>query len=109
MRSQGCPVCRAGQSRARVRFHFTTGRLERADRLAMTNKPSQRVLIAERRLTHYRVPLYERMRDLLEEKKVNLKLVVGTGTSDEIAKRDAGYLPWATALPTRYFLSEALC
>ncbi len=37
------------------------------------------------------------------------KVLVGKGTADEIAKCDAGHLPWATALPTHYFFSGVVC
>jgi L-malate glycosyltransferase len=70
---------------------------------------SRRVIIVERRLTHYRVPLYERMRKLLADKQIDFKLLVGEGTSEEVEKRDSGHLPWATALPTRYFFSGRVC
>jgi glycosyltransferase involved in cell wall biosynthesis len=69
----------------------------------------RRVVIAERRLTHYRVPLYERLRQLLAERDIELALLMGTATAEELAKRDDGHLPWATVIPTRYFLSGAVC
>jgi L-malate glycosyltransferase len=75
----------------------------------MGTEPSQRVVLAERRLTHYRVPLYERMRKLLAEKEIEFKLLAGTGTPDEIAKCDGGHLPWATTLRTHYLFSGAVC
>ena len=75
----------------------------------MANRLSRRVMIVERRLTHYRVPLYERMRKLLDDEHIQFKLLVGKGTSEEMAKRDGGHLPWATALPTHYFFSGAVC
>ena len=78
-------------------------------KLPWRKKVSLRVMMAERRLTQYRVPLFERMRELLADKEIEFKLLVGTGTPDEIAKRDGGELPWATALPTRYFFSGAVC
>jgi glycosyltransferase involved in cell wall biosynthesis len=66
-------------------------------------------MIVERRLTHYRVPLYERMRQLLADKEIGFRLLVGQGTSEEAAKLDSGQLPWARNLPTRYFFSGAAC
>jgi L-malate glycosyltransferase len=79
------------------------------DRDVVAIEFSRRVIIAERRLTHYRVPLYERIRKLLADKQIDFKLLVGRGTLDEIAKCDGGYLPWATDLPTHYFFSGAVC
>ena len=75
----------------------------------MVNKPLQRVVLAERRLTHYRVPLYERIRELLAAKRIDFRLLVGQGTPEEIAKRDGGHLHWALALPTHYLFSGAIC
>jgi glycosyltransferase involved in cell wall biosynthesis len=67
------------------------------------------VILVERRLTHYRVPLFERMRQLLTARQIGFELLVGTGTPEEAAKRDDGHVPWAKAVPTRYFLSGSLC
>ena len=75
----------------------------------MAHDRPPRVMLVERRLTHYRVPLFERMRTLLADKDIEFTLLVGTGTSEEMAKRDGGHLPWATALPTRYVFSGTLC
>jgi glycosyltransferase involved in cell wall biosynthesis len=75
----------------------------------LTPEFSQRVTIVERRLTHYRVPLYERMRELLVDKEIEFKLLVGSGTPEEMAKHDTGHLPWATTLPTHYFFSGTIC
>ena len=75
----------------------------------MANKFPRRVLIVERRLTHYRVPLYERLRRLLAEREIEFMLLVGKATSEELARRDGGHLSWATVIPTHYFLSGAVC
>jgi glycosyltransferase involved in cell wall biosynthesis len=55
------------------------------------------------------VPLYERLRTLLADRRVDLVLLVGEGTPDERAKRDGGNLSWATIIPTRYYLSGNVC
>ncbi len=69
----------------------------------------RRVVIVERRLTHYRVPLFDRLRELLAARQIELVLLVGEATPEEKAKRDGGHLPWATVIPTHYFLSGAVC
>jgi glycosyltransferase involved in cell wall biosynthesis len=69
----------------------------------------RRVAIIERRLTHYRVPMYERLRQLLAERGIELTLLVGTAMPHELARQDGGHLPWATVIPTRYFLSGMIC
>jgi len=67
------------------------------------------VLIVQRRLTHYRLPLFEHLRTQLAQAGVELVLAVGEATPAELRKRDEGQLPWAQSLPTRYLLGEKLC
>lgn len=68
-----------------------------------------KVCIVQRRLTHYRVPLFAVLRDLLAEQDIHLELVVGQGTRAEEKKLDRGELSWARLAPTHYFLGERLC
>lgn len=71
---------------------------------------SQRIVVViQRRLTHYRVPLFEALRGLLAERNIRLELLVGQGTPAEEKKRDAGELPWAKSIPTRYLAGGKLC
>lgn len=67
------------------------------------------VAIVQRRMTHYRVPLFEQMRKRLADEGVELRVLHGEGTAEEASKADAGELPWATRLPTRYALGGRLC
>lgn len=67
-----------------------------------------RVLIVQRRLTHYRVPLFERLRDTLQASGVALTLAVGEATADEAKRADAGELKWAVKLPRRNFIGGRL-
>jgi glycosyltransferase involved in cell wall biosynthesis len=66
-------------------------------------------MLVERRLTQYRVPLFERLRQLLTDRQIGFELLVGKGTPEEMTKRDSGHLPWATPVRTHYLLSGALC
>jgi L-malate glycosyltransferase len=68
-----------------------------------------RVSIVQRRLTHYRVPLFEALRTELAERNIQLELLVGRGTLAEENKHDAGKLAWAKTIPTHYLLGERLC
>lgn len=68
-----------------------------------------RVLIVQRRLTHYRLPLFERMRAQLAEQGIALDLAVGQATQSELEKRDEGQLPWTQPLATRYLLDDRIC
>lgn len=67
------------------------------------------VCIVQRRLTHYRVPFFEALKDILTTRDIQLKLLVGRGTSEEERKHDAGELSWAKSIPTYYFSGERLC
>lgn len=69
-----------------------------------------RVVIVQRRLTHYRVPVFETLRTVLAGRGVNLELLHGRGTPEEEKKRDAGELSWARTIPTtRYLAGGRLC
>lgn len=68
-----------------------------------------KVCIVQRRLTHYRVPLFVAMREELAQRGIQLELLVGRGTPDEERKRDAAELPWATSIPTHYLAGGRLC
>lgn len=67
------------------------------------------VTIVQRRLTHYRLPLFQVMRTELRSSGIELRLLHGQGTKKEQMKGDAGHLPWAEQLPTRYLLDGRLC
>lgn len=68
-----------------------------------------RVCIVQRRLTHYRVPLFVALRELLAERGIQLELLVGRGTPDEEKKHDIGELSWAQYIPTHYLAGGRLC
>lgn len=75
----------------------------------MRNSPKYKVLIVQRRLTHYRVALFEALRHELANRDCELLLAHGDATAEERGKNDGGLLDWATRLPTRYFLGGKLC
>ncbi|MCL5061579.1 MAG: glycosyltransferase family 4 protein [Candidatus Thermoplasmatota archaeon] len=68
-----------------------------------------RVSIVQRRLTHYRVPLFVALRGALAERNIHLNLLVGQGTPAEEKKHDTGELPWARTIPTHYLAGGRLC
>lgn len=70
---------------------------------------AEHVLIVQRRLPHYRVPFFARLRDRLAADGVQLQLAVGQATPQEAMKRDAGELDWAQSAPCRYLLGNRLC
>lgn len=67
------------------------------------------VIIIQRRLTDYRVPVFDQLRGKLAEDGVRLRLLHGEGTEQERSKGDAGHLAWAESLPARYLASGRVC
>ena len=67
------------------------------------------VIISQRRLTRYRITLFELLRTDLASRGIRLELLVGQGTSIEEQKRDAGVLDWAIQVPTFYFGGDRVC
>lgn len=67
------------------------------------------VVIVQRRLTQYRVPLFEALRHRLKERGIRLRILHGLAHTSEAAKNDSGSLEWAEFLPTRYFLGGRIC
>jgi len=70
---------------------------------------SRRVLIIQRRLTHYRLPFFEGLRTELKGRGAELVLAHGDPTPAEASKRDEGELPWARRLGTTYMLDGRVC
>jgi glycosyltransferase involved in cell wall biosynthesis len=68
-----------------------------------------KVVIVQRRLTHYRLPLFDQLRENLRQRGVSLHVLAGKATEVENRKSDAGVLPWVQPLTTRYFASDKLC
>lgn len=67
------------------------------------------VAIVQRRMTGYRLPLFEQMRRRLEGLGVRLRVLHGDPTPAELRKRDGGELPWAERCETRYLAGGRLC
>lgn len=67
------------------------------------------IVITQRRLTHYRVPFFECLREELAARGMRMQLVHGEPTAAELDKNDSGELPWARRVPTRYWLDGRLC
>lgn len=69
----------------------------------------RKVVIVQRRLTNYRVPLFEQLRHRLETSGVELFLVHGDPTQDERRKKDEGFISWAEHAPCHYFINGQIC
>ncbi|MEC5218597.1 glycosyltransferase involved in cell wall biosynthesis [Actimicrobium sp. GrIS 1.19] len=68
-----------------------------------------KVVIIQRRMTHYRIPLFDLMRDMLDRAGIELAVVFGEPTPEEKAKMDLGVLPWGHYVPCHYWLNNRLC
>ena len=76
-------------------------------RTANTQRP--KVVIIQRRMTHYRIPLFELMRDELNNAGIELTVVFGDPTPQEQKKMDSGTLSWGVYVPCTYFLNGHIC
>ncbi|MDC8786689.1 glycosyltransferase family 4 protein [Roseateles koreensis] len=71
---------------------------------------NSRVLFAQRRLPHYRVPFLEEARRLLAARGIAFDFIYGEPTLEEASKNDEGHLVWAKRMAvTRYALGGKLC
>jgi len=60
------------------------------------------VCILQHRLLHYRVGLFEKLQSELEKSHIDLSLVHGQPTKNELAKKDTGNIKWADAVINKY-------
>ena len=92
-------------------------RRQRAAELGLLGRPDmkaapvagKRLLVVQRRLTHYRIPFFEGVRARLAAAGVPFTLAVGTPTSAERDKHDEGHVPWAVNVPCTYALGGRVC
>lgn len=69
----------------------------------------RRVLVIQRRLTHYRVPFFQSLKAEFSNRGIDFCLAHGEPTKAERAKDDEGFLPWAEQLSTWYGMDGRLC
>ena len=60
------------------------------------------VVIFQRRLTSYRVPLFSKLCEKLARRGVELQVVYGPPEQNERMRNDTGNLPWGIEVPVRY-------
>ena len=60
-------------------------------------------------MPHYRVKLFEALREELPKVGCELILAYGMPTSAELSKGDSAEISWAERLPTKYFLGGRIC
>ena len=75
----------------------------------MKSHPGPEVVIVQRRLPHYRLPVFEQLRERLGREGVHLRLLHGDPTPMEARKRDSGQLAWAERCETRYLARDRVC
>ena len=71
--------------------------------------PRPRVVLVQRRMTHYRVPLFEHMRALLVARGVDFDVVYGDPMPHEVQRGDGGVLAWGRHVRCRYAFGGLLC
>jgi glycosyltransferase involved in cell wall biosynthesis len=69
----------------------------------------QRVVCIQRRLTHYRVPLFNALKADLAMRGIDFVLVHGNPAPSELKKNDSGELAWAQFVPCTYLAGERIC
>jgi len=65
-------------------------------------KYKQSVVVTQLRLTHYRVPFFEILRQDLNARGIRFSLLHGQPDPDEIDMHDEGKIEWATRVKNRY-------
>ena len=76
---------------------------------ASTFPRRQRVVCIQRRLTHYRMPLFNAMKADLANRGIDFELVHGNPAPSELKKNDSGQLAWAQFVRCTYWAGERIC
>lgn len=63
----------------------------------------KKVVICQHRLLHYRLGLFERLREVCRRRGIDLHLVHGQASRREATKKDEGSLPWAQPVINRFW------
>jgi glycosyltransferase involved in cell wall biosynthesis len=67
------------------------------------------VVIIQRRLCDYRVPLFNQLKTLLSADNIELRLLYGDGSPQEQTKGDSADIAWGEKLQTRYLFENRVC
>lgn len=76
---------------------------------ATLTPPLREVVIVQRRMTNYRIPLFDMMREKLRRDGIVLTVVFGDPTWDEVQKKDGAQLAWGIHVPCTYWFDGRLC
>ena len=69
----------------------------------------KKVLIVQRRLTHYRIPFFEILKKMMSLNNLELIVAFGEPTAEESKKNDSGILNWGIKLKTKYMFNGKIC
>lgn len=69
----------------------------------------RKVLLIQRRMTHYRIPFFEILRKTMALQNLELIIAYGQPTAEESKKNDSGVLEWGIKLKTKYMLNGKIC
>ncbi|MGV8934667.1 MAG: glycosyltransferase family 4 protein [Gallionellaceae bacterium] len=64
----------------------------------------KKAVIFQYRLLHYRLELFERLRQVCAQRGIDLALVHGQASRRELVKKDEGSLPWAHRVRNRFWV-----
>lgn len=67
------------------------------------------VVIIQRRLCDYRELLFQKLKTLLMQDDIQLRLLYGDSTKEEQTKRDGVDIAWGEKLATKYFFGNQIC
>lgn len=68
-----------------------------------------KVVIAVTYITDYRVPFFEKLREILRRQGVELQLLYGKPSASEAKKNVPAPIDWAVAIPTHYLFKDRIC
>lgn len=93
-------------------LNFTTSKKSKGITPILTSHTGikkKSVVIVQRRLTDYRVPLFRELRKILAKDGIELRLLYGDATKAEQSKCDSGEIVWAEKLETHYLWGNRIC
>ena len=74
-----------------------------------TSRVRPKVVIIQRRMTQYRLPLFNLMREKLDAVGVELVVIYGDPLPSEKLKSDSGELSWGAYVPCHYWFGGRIC
>ena len=63
-----------------------------------------KVVILQHRLLHYRLEFFELLREYLAAKNIDLELIHGQPSAQDLVRCDTGFLPWAKIIRNKFLI-----